>query len=82
MKMFVEPPAIYLYKQPVDFRKSINGLDIDKCVDEGLSPAVQNAQASRCDVVSDRGGESDGTCRTGHGDVRSSSTPRSEASSG
>ena len=26
MKMFVEPPAIYLYKQPVDFRKSINGL--------------------------------------------------------
>ncbi|NCU58777.1 IS66 family insertion sequence element accessory protein TnpB [Idiomarina sp. FenBw--71] len=26
MKMFVEPAAIYLYKQPVDFRKSINGL--------------------------------------------------------
>lgn len=26
MKMFVEPSAIYLYKQPVDFRKSINGL--------------------------------------------------------
>ena len=26
MKMFVEPPAIYLHKQPVDFRKSINGL--------------------------------------------------------
>jgi|GEM_PF-6355541 len=26
MKMFVEPPAIYLHKAPVDFRKSINGL--------------------------------------------------------
>ncbi|SDB17579.1 IS66 Orf2 like protein [Pseudidiomarina indica] len=26
MKMFVEPPAIYLYKQPFNFRKSINGL--------------------------------------------------------
>ena len=26
MKMFVEPPAIYLHKQSVDFRKSINGL--------------------------------------------------------
>ena len=26
MKMFVEPLAIYLHKQPVDFRKSINGL--------------------------------------------------------
>ena len=28
MKMFVEPPAIYLHKQPVDFRKSINGLSV------------------------------------------------------
>ena len=26
MNMFVEPPAIYLYKQAVDFRESINGL--------------------------------------------------------
>lgn len=26
MKMFVEPPAIYLHKLPVDFRKSINDL--------------------------------------------------------
>ncbi|WP_335908927.1 MULTISPECIES: IS66 family insertion sequence element accessory protein TnpB [Shewanella] len=26
MKMFVEPPAIYLHQQAVDFRKSINGL--------------------------------------------------------
>lgn len=26
MKMFVEPLAVYLHKQPVDFRKSINGL--------------------------------------------------------
>ena len=28
MKMFVEPPGIYLHKQPVDFRKSINGLSV------------------------------------------------------
>lgn len=28
MKMFVEPPAIFLYKPPIDFRKSINGLSV------------------------------------------------------
>jgi len=28
MKMFVGPPAIYLHKQPVDFRKSIKGLSV------------------------------------------------------
>lgn len=28
MKMFVEPAAIYLHKQSVDFRKSINGLSV------------------------------------------------------
>ena len=27
-KMFVEPPAIYLHKSPVDFRESINGLSV------------------------------------------------------
>ena len=26
MKQFVDPPAIYLYRDKVDFRKSINGL--------------------------------------------------------
>lgn len=26
MKMFVEPPAIYLHREFVDFRKAINGL--------------------------------------------------------
>lgn len=26
MKQFVDPEAIYLYRDPVDFRKSINGL--------------------------------------------------------
>jgi hypothetical protein len=26
MKMFVEPPVIYLHRDVVDFRKSINGL--------------------------------------------------------
>ncbi len=24
--MFVEPPAVYLHREPVDFRQSINGL--------------------------------------------------------
>ena len=28
MKMFIEPPSIYLYKPFVDFRKSINGLSV------------------------------------------------------
>lgn len=28
MKMFIDPPKIYLHKQPVDFRKSINGLSL------------------------------------------------------
>jgi transposase len=28
MKMFSEPPSIYLYKPFVDFRKSINGLSV------------------------------------------------------
>jgi len=28
MKMFISPPKIYLHKQFVDFRKSINGLSI------------------------------------------------------
>jgi hypothetical protein len=27
MKMFIDTPKIYLHKQPVDFRKSINGLE-------------------------------------------------------
>ncbi|WP_460862649.1 IS66 family insertion sequence element accessory protein TnpB [Rheinheimera gaetbuli] len=26
--MFIDPPKIYLHKQPVDFRKSINGLSL------------------------------------------------------
>ena len=38
MKMFVEPPAIYLYKQPVDFRKSINGLSAIVESEMALSP--------------------------------------------
>jgi transposase len=28
MKMFVDIPQIYLHKQPVDFRKGINGLSL------------------------------------------------------
>lgn len=26
MRMFLEPPAVYLYTQPIDFRKSFNSL--------------------------------------------------------
>ncbi len=38
MKMFVDAPEIYLYRQPVDFRKSINGLSqmVESCM--SLSP--------------------------------------------
>jgi len=28
MKMFIDVPAVYLHRVPVDFRKSINGLSI------------------------------------------------------
>ncbi|MCH8500533.1 MAG: IS66 family insertion sequence element accessory protein TnpB [Aliidiomarina sp.] len=38
MKMFVEPPAIYLHKAPVDFRKSINGLSAIVESEMALSP--------------------------------------------
>ena len=38
MKMWVEPPAIYLYRDAVDFRKSINGLVMIVEQELGLSP--------------------------------------------
>ena len=38
MKMFVEPPAIYLHKALVDFRKSINGLSAIVEDEMALSP--------------------------------------------
>jgi len=38
MKMFVGPPAIYLHKAPVDFRKSINGLSAIVESEMALSP--------------------------------------------
>ena len=38
MKMWMEPPAIYLYREPVDFRKSINGLVMIVEQELGLSP--------------------------------------------
>lgn len=55
MKMFVEPPAIYLHKAPVDFRKSINGLSAIVESEMALSPfsgalfifAIANAISSR-----------------------------------
>ncbi len=37
MKMFVDVPAVYLHRTPVDFRKSINGLSIIVETDMNLS---------------------------------------------
>ena len=38
MKMWMEPPTIYLYRDAVDFRKSINGLVMIVEQELGLSP--------------------------------------------
>jgi len=38
MKMWVDPPTIYLYRDTVDFRKSINGLVMIVEQELGLSP--------------------------------------------
>jgi len=40
MKMFIEPPSIYLYKPFVDFRKSINGLSV--IVESEMNQAVMS----------------------------------------
>ena len=40
MKMFVSPPAIYLHRAPVDFRKAINGL-VDVVVNEMELPLYE-----------------------------------------
>ena len=53
MKMFVEPPAIYLHKQPVDFRKSINGLSV--IVEEQMQlPAFSGALFVFCNRQRDK----------------------------
>lgn len=41
MKMWIEPPAIYLYRDAVDFRKSINGLVMIVEQELGLSPFAE-----------------------------------------
>ena len=38
MEMWSNPPAIYLYREAVDFRKSINGLALIVEQELGLSP--------------------------------------------
>lgn len=38
MKMFVEVPEVHLHREPVDFRKSINGLMVIVEQDMQLSP--------------------------------------------
>jgi len=41
MKMWVEAPAIYLHREAVDFRKSINGLVTIVEQEMGLSPFAE-----------------------------------------
>lgn len=38
MQMFREAPAVYVHREPVDFRKSINGLSVLVEAGMGLSP--------------------------------------------
>lgn len=38
MQMFREVPAVYVHREPVDFRKSINGLSVIVEAEMGLSP--------------------------------------------
>ena len=38
MQMFREVPAVYVHRDPVDFRKSINGLSVIVEAEMGLSP--------------------------------------------
>jgi transposase len=38
MRMFVDVSAVYLHRDPVDFRKSINGLSVIVEREMGLSP--------------------------------------------
>ena len=41
MNMWIAPPAIYLYRDAVDFRKSINGLVMIVEQELGLSPFAE-----------------------------------------
>lgn len=38
MQMFIEVSAVYLHREPVDFRKSINGLSVIAESDMGVLP--------------------------------------------
>lgn len=53
MKMFVDPGAIYLHREPVDFRKSINGLAL--IVEQEMSlPPMSTALFVFCNKKRDR----------------------------
>jgi transposase len=41
MKMWIDPPEVYLYRDAVDFRKSINGLVMIVEQELGLSPFAE-----------------------------------------
>jgi hypothetical protein len=52
MKMFISPSRIYLHRQFVDFRKSINGLSV--IIDSELDLAVMSGDLSvfsRCSTL-------------------------------
>jgi hypothetical protein len=48
MKMFVDVNAIYLHRDPVDFRKAINGLTLIVEQQMQLSPFVDAAMCYQC----------------------------------
>ena len=53
MKMFVAPPRVYLHRQFVDFRKSINGLSVIIESELGL-PAMSGALFIFCNKARDK----------------------------
>ena len=42
MKWFSDPPAVYLHRNPVDFRKAINGLSVIVEQEMGLDPYAEH----------------------------------------
>ena len=48
MRMFVEVSAVYLHREPVDFRKSINGLAV---IVEANTTLSKNADPPSCLLI-------------------------------
>ena len=65
MKMFVELESVYLHREPVDFRKSIDGLSV--IVDQAMGLSVFDAalfvfRNKRCDKLKILYWDSSGFC--------------------